>query len=150
MIVGFAWLTNKIRHIERNYLSKLYSKSCKGFTLLEVIFALLILALGIASIIPLFTVGATSHKRGVDQTIVSFSAQNIVSELQSVLNTLNPQDIQNKTITGYGATYTYDANFQIIDRERNAFLVKITVKWHTRGKENSEKFETILLRKVKF
>ena len=40
-----------------------------GFTLLEVLIAMVVLVLAIASILPLFAVGTASHKRAMDQTM---------------------------------------------------------------------------------
>ena len=43
----------------------------KGFTLLEILISIMILAVGIVAVLPLFAVGTQSHKRAIDQTHAS-------------------------------------------------------------------------------
>ncbi len=122
-----------------------------AFTLLEVLIALAILVLAVATILPLFAIGTTSHKRGIDQTKVSLIAPHILAKIQDRLYDPNPQPITNQEYVDLGRSYRYDATFSPLDSGdpfRSAFIVKVTVRWMETGKERKENFETILLRKI--
>ncbi|OHB70715.1 MAG: hypothetical protein A2W23_05750 [Planctomycetes bacterium RBG_16_43_13] len=120
-----------------------------GFTLLEILVAIGVLMIGIIGILPLFFVGATSHKVGVDHTQAALISRSIATEIASNFYTDKPQDIKDKAVTGYSSNYTYDAVFAPLvrnDTDRNAFILKVTVKWLAKGKVEIETFETVVLR----
>ena len=122
-----------------------------GFTLLEVIIALAILVIGLSAILPLFAVGATSHKRGIDQTMVSLIAPHITARLQERLYEVNPPALKDQEYADVGRTYKYDATFTPLDlgdRDRMAFIVRVTVRWSENASLHSESFSTILLRRT--
>lgn len=122
-----------------------------GFTLLEVVISLAILVVAIAAILPLFAVGSRSHKRGIDQTMVSLIAPHIVAKLQERLVDPNPADVTGAEFTEQGRTYRYDATFEPVDAAdaaRSAFFVTVTVRWSELRDERTETFKTILLRRL--
>jgi Tfp pilus assembly protein PilV len=126
-----------------------------GFTLLEVLIAVLILVLAIASILPLFAIGTTSHKRGMDQSHVAWIAPRIAAKLQENLTRTNPQNITGGAWQEYGATYLYDATFTPLSAATGgdpvadaAFLLKVSVRWGEAGAARSEVFEMVVLRKL--
>lgn len=122
-----------------------------GFTLLEVLIALAILVLSVATILPLFAVGTTSAKRGMDQTMVSLIAPHIFARIQERLYETEPPPIVNQEYSELGRQFRYDATFAPLDPgdgARSAFIVKVTVRWKDYGKEQNEVFETILLRRL--
>ncbi len=122
-----------------------------GFTLLEVIISLAILVLGLSAILPLFAVGTASHKRGIDQTMVSLIAPHITARLQERLYELNPQPLTNQEYAEVGRVYKYDATFtplDLSDKDRMAFIVRVTVRWSENASLHSESFSTILLRRT--
>ena len=122
-----------------------------GFTLLEVIISLAILVLGLSSILPLFAVGTTSHKRGIDQTMVSLIAPHITARLQERLYEINPPVLTDQVYAELGRTYKYDATFTPLDpgdATRVAFIVRVTVRWSENAALHSESFSTILLRRT--
>ncbi len=123
----------------------------RGFTLLEVLISLAILAMAVAAILPLFAVGTASHKRGMDQTMVSLIAPHIAARIQERLTSAKPADLFDQEYSELGRSYHYDAAFTPLD-SRNpvhpAFVVKVKVKWLETGAERSELFETILLRRL--
>ena len=126
-------------------------KRARGFTLLEVIIALAILVLGLSAILPLFAVGATSHKRGIDQTMVSLIAPHITARLQERLYELNPPALKDQEYAEVGRTYKYDATFTPLDPRdisKLAFIVHVTVRWSENTALHSESFSTILLRRT--
>jgi len=122
-----------------------------GFTLLEVIIALAILVLGLSAILPLFAVGATSHRRGIDQTMVSLIAPHITARLQERLYELNPPALKDQEYAEVGRVYKYDATFTPLDpydSMKLAFIVHVTVRWSENMSLHSESFSTILLRRT--
>ncbi|HKS16833.1 MAG TPA: prepilin-type N-terminal cleavage/methylation domain-containing protein [Planctomycetota bacterium] len=122
-----------------------------GFTLLEVIISLAILVLGLSAILPLFAVGATSHKRGIDQTMVSLIAPHITARLQERLYEVNPPALKDQEYADVGRSYKYDATFtplDLSDKDRMAFIVRVTVRWSENAALHSESFSTILLRRT--
>ena len=123
-------------------------KNRDGFSLLEILVAIIIFTIGLTSLLPLFTAGATSQKRSVDQTMISITAEQAVAEIQANLTTTTPRDIKDAKITDY-PNYSYDATFQPLNKEATAFTVDITIKWPEKGKTRSEPFSTVLLRKLK-
>lgn len=143
-----------------------------GFTLLEVLIAIAILVLGIASIVPLFAVGSASHRRGMDQSQVAWLAPRIAARLQERLVEPNPKDVQGyvKLLEGGGilvddgdgrvapdpsAAYFFRASFEPLASSGNArdpmaaaaFLLKVEIRTRD-GRELLEKYETVALRKL--
>ena len=123
-----------------------------GFTLLEVLISIMILALGIVAVLPLFAVGTQSHKRALDQTHTSLIAPRIAARIQENLTQNNPEDIKDGLFVEYGNMYRYDATFTPIDTSSPigdaAFLLQVNVKWDESGEEHLENFETVVLRKL--
>ncbi|HEV8420114.1 MAG TPA: prepilin-type N-terminal cleavage/methylation domain-containing protein, partial [Actinomycetota bacterium] len=123
----------------------------RGFTLLEVIISLAILVLGLSAILPLFAVGTASHQRGIDQTMVSLIAPHITARLQERLYELNPPTLKDQAYAEFGRVYRYDAVFEPLDRgdkDRMAFIVRVTVRWMVNSEPHTESFSTILLRRT--
>jgi len=54
-----------------------------GFSLLEILVALSVMVVGMTSILVLFAVGVTTHKRSIDQMNGALAAETIVSELRA-------------------------------------------------------------------
>ncbi len=54
-----------------------------GFSLLEVLIAMLILSVGAASVLALFAAAASTHKRSVDRTHAALLAERIFSEVEA-------------------------------------------------------------------
>lgn len=124
----------------------------RGFTLLEVLVAMCILVLAIATILPLFAVGTASHKRGMDQTMVSMIAPHISARLQEDLTSDRPRDVKDAQVVYQGRTFQYDAAFTPLDASdptRAAFIVRVTIKWNDASKLRTEQFDTILLRRLR-
>ncbi len=126
----------------------------KGFTLLEILISIMILAVGIVAVLPLFAVGTQSHKRAIDQTHASLIAPRIAARIQENLLWNNPSDIRDGLFVEYGTSYRYDATFTPLGMGTDdplaaaAFLLQVTVKWAVSGEDHLENFETIVLRKI--
>jgi prepilin-type N-terminal cleavage/methylation domain-containing protein len=125
-----------------------------GFTLLEVLVAIMIFVLAIAAILPLFAVGSTSHKRGVDQSRVAWIAPRIAAKLQENLYDHNPKDVKDGVWKEGSMSYLYDAVFTPVRLGskdpliNTAFLLKVEVRWQDSPETRTEVFETVVLRKL--
>lgn len=143
-----------------------------GFTLLEVLIAISILVLGIASILPLYAVGSASHRRGMDQAQLAWLAPRIAARLQERLVDLNPKDVQGyvrlledggilvddadgRAAPDPGAAYSFRASFSPLLSAGDArdampsaaFLLKVEIRYRDGG-ELLETYETVVLRKL--
>ena len=58
------------------------SSTRRGFSLLEILVALSVMVVGMTSIMVLFAVGVTTHKRSVDQMNAALAADSIYSDLK--------------------------------------------------------------------
>ncbi len=126
-----------------------------GFTLLEILIALVILVLGVAAVLPLFAVGTQSHRRALDQTHAGLIAPRIAARIQESLTDIKPGDIRDAEFVEYGKDYRYDATFARLVPSNSAdplgdaaFLLKVTVKWKESGQDRVETFETVVLRRI--
>lgn len=117
-----------------------------GFTLLEVLIALLILVFGLVSIFSLFGIGAQSHYRGVNDVIIASGAATILAEIRSEFISGHPlQDVQDQTHPALPSNFKYDVAFQpLSDPVAGETLVTITIKWPSERGLESEKFQTVL------
>ena len=144
-----------------------------GFTLLEVLIAIMILVLAVAAILPLFALGTMAHKRGMDQAHLSRLAPRIAARLQQRMYDRNPEPIRgyvrevedgfvlieetkkNKALAD-GATYRFSATFDAVNSgnapgpaSNTAFHLTVTVSYLEEGDEQGEKFKTIVRRKLR-
>jgi prepilin-type N-terminal cleavage/methylation domain-containing protein len=157
-VCGFLWRFGgmmssapKQHHAEAPAETQRQKRGEGGFTLLEVIISLAILVLGLSAILPLFAVGASSHRRGIDQTMVSLIAPHITARLQERLYELNPPALKDQEYAEVGRIYKYDATFTPLDpydTMKLAFIVHVTVRWSENMSLHSEAFSTILLRRT--
>ena len=144
----------------------------KGFTLLEVLIAIVILVLAVSAIIPLFAVGSTSHKRGMDQAQVAWLAPRIAARLQERLYDANPKDIRGyvreledgslliddlnqKLDPKESGDYVFQAKFaplasgaQSDPASNAAFLLRVEVHYREFGAQLIDAYETVVLRKL--
>jgi len=126
----------------------------RGFTLLEVLVAIMVFVLGISALLPLFAVAGASHKRGMDQAHVSWIAPRIASRIQEDLYGV-PKNRTGETWEEYGQAYVYDATFEAIPSGRGgsalggvAYLLTLEVRWKEVPEQRVETFRTVVLRKL--
>ena len=123
-----------------------------GLTLLEIMVALAIMIIGIASVFALFAAATALHKRAVDQTNAALIAQKILSELDCRLTA--GADIKELQKTGVALpefpNYTYDLRLTPVDKTQNEFYVDLAVRWKTRGRVREQRFNTICIRSLPF
>ena len=135
-----------------------------GFSLLEVLIAIVVLVLAVSAIIPLFAVGTASHKRGMDQ------AQ--VARLQERLYDTNPKDVRGyvreledgsvviddmnaKLDPKEGGDYMFEARFTPLTMggqqdplPGTAFILKVEVHYRELGAGLIDAYETVVVRKL--
>jgi len=68
-----------------------------GFTLIEVLLAIGILAIGCSSVLFLFSMGARSHLRAVSRTRAALLADAVINQVQADLSSTPPARYQLKT-----------------------------------------------------
>lgn len=116
-------------------------KKLKGFTLLEVVIALTIFAIGLVGLLSLFPVAFHSSKRASDLTEATIYAQKKMEELKRDGYDNLPAD---------GTTGNFDSRFSWrIDRTNLSTgldEIKLTVIWTEGGKHFSEEFVTYIAR----
>ncbi len=138
------------RETKQSHSWCLLSTSLSGFTLMEVLIALMILAVGLASVFALLGTGAQSHRRGVRDAVVSAYAQTILAELESGVHPaiVAFQSVKDQTHPGFPSFYKYDLEFKkTLDLNDNLMVAVLTIKWPYGNKFDSVKFETVLLKK---
>jgi type II secretion system protein I len=127
-------------------MKKLYRKADKGFSLIEVIIAMTILAFALAAIFTVFTVGTSDIDYGRRETIATTTAQEKMEELRSrhYADTLLKSDSDTVEIN----------NFEVFRRwtvtendSQNLKEISVEVKWQGRS---SQKTYTIDSKKGKF
>lgn len=127
-------------------MKKLYRKTDNGFSLIEVIIAMTILAFALAAIFTVFTVGTSDIDYGRRETIATTVAQEKMEELRSrhYADTLLKSDSDTVEIN----------NFEVIRRwtitendSQNLKEISVEVKWQGRS---SQQTYTIDSKKGKF
>ena len=134
-----------------------------GFTILEVLLAIGILALSITAVLFLFAMGMRSHRRALDRTRAAALAETVVSQLQTQLATLPPHDTDGSSLrlkvgdanpSDYNLThpdfpgYYYNATLTPVPPAGKYYRLVLTIRWGDPGAppeaKNSETFETVL------
>ncbi len=118
----------------------------EGFTLLEVIVALGILTLGIASALGLFAAATAAQKRAIDQVNSAVIAEQAFADFESALSRGVEIDtlVKSPPFTSVEASYP-GYTVRIVElrasEEQEAFWLAIEVFWKFKGRESSERFE---------
>ena len=157
----------------RKPLKSRSSRSSDGFTLLEVLIAIMILVMAVATILPLFALGTMAHKRGMDQAHLSWLAPRIAARIQQRMYDRNPENIRGyvrqmedgsilveetkkSTSTGGDTSYRFTATFDPVASgsgsaatNNAAFHLTVVVHYLEEGDEQGETFRTIVLRKLR-
>ena len=135
-----------------------------GFTLIEILLAIGILAIGITAVLFLFTMGARSHRRAVDRTRSSLLAETVINQIRADLAESLPEryeedadhNIQPITNANHAdfPEFTYSIAFDKLypgDPRGDFYKVRVTIRWGDPRLEanarTAETYETILRRK---
>jgi len=105
-----------------------------AFTLIEIITALAILAIGLLSILALFPVGFHASKRAADFTQVTLFAQEKMEEVK---------------MKGFAAAVSesgvgWNTDVAIVPGYSNLKEITVTVTWTERGQTRQEEFKTYI------
>ena len=146
-----------------------------GMTLLEVLIAIVVLVLAVSTILPLFAVGSTSHKRGMDQAQMAWLAPRVAALLQDRMIDPIPESIKGYVReledgsllmddgAGQGqkykddgdAAYRFEATCTpaIAGGARDplgpvAYLLKVEISTREGGEPRIESYETVVLRRL--
>jgi hypothetical protein len=133
--------------------------------------AMAILVVAISAIIPLFAVGTTSHKRGIDQAQVAWLAPRIAARLQERLYDPNPQPVKGyvkeledgsliidslggRLAPGESGDYAFEATFKALPGAARdplvavAFHLHVEVRFREEGQGIVETYDTVVLRRL--
>lgn len=141
---------------------KSLSNKNNGFTLLEIIFALAILIIGIVGVLALFPVGLRASKRGGDFTSATLAAQQVMETVKRAGYSVYSTGQYPPGFTGPPGGYTYDEGLQtatstllqggfswaasVVDVSgvNNLRQVTLSIYWIDRGSYRWEDFTTYL------
>lgn len=136
----------------------------KGFTLLEVMVALGVFAIGASAAMALLVAAASSGRRAEHETQAALLAEGAISDLSGLLvGDVDLAQLEGSTASGSGGTrvladcafaaypdYKYDLAITPLASpapdETWAYLVEVEVRWTERGKGRSRQFSTIVLK----
>ena len=119
-----------------------------GFSFLEILVALMILVFGLTAIFGLFGTATYSHRRSINDEMISRMATTIFSELESGQHpaSLDLQNRTNQTHSQFPGIYTYDLTLSTIaGTEPTTRLITLTIKWPKGRSTASETFQSLLI-----
>lgn len=117
-----------------------------GLTLVEILVALMILAVGLVSVFALFGLAAATHSRGVDARTVADLAATVLAEIEKRFAEKEPKDLGEQKHPLFPQEYVYSVEFVPLGGAGGrVYLVKLTITWQTRGKRHTEIFEKVML-----
>jgi len=127
------------KNVTSNYNLPVYKSGLKkAFTLIEILFSLVVLGVGLVAILSLFAVGSYSARRALNSTRAALFAQTVFEELKE-------QSITNFSgINDDNPTYDiFTANLDVIDNPLggdvpNLKMLELTISWD----DTSEVFVT--------
>jgi len=147
----------------------------RGFSLLEVLIALMILSIGAASVLALFAGAATTHKRSLDRTQAALVAERVIAEVQARYTVGMTAEMVRERMEKEVARLFGDYRWDLLlvhpaelepdaaasarrdgadgeeDGERakawapHELFVRVDVRWKRSAQERAERYETILL-----
>jgi type II secretory pathway component PulJ len=136
-----------------------------GFTIIEVVLAMMILLIGMSSILGLLSFGATMTRTAELRTRAANAAGAVVTDLEETLFPLvvvdglevpgEPEVIERRPVPGhpglvYSAQATPNPRTNALLRHHLEYRVDMEIFWSTGGQQRSKRFTTLLLREVPF
>lgn len=126
-----------------------------GFTLVEVVFALGILLLGMTVILSLLTFGAALGRSAALRTSAATSIEAVLADLEETLfpldeegNAGEPEVIEERGIEGTDIVYSARA-FENPDQPLE-YRLDVELRWQAAGVQRTKKFSTLMLRQIPF
>lgn len=127
---------------------RLHPHLCAGFSFLEILVALMILVFGLTTIFGLFGAATYSHRRSMNDEILSRMATTIFSELESGQHpaSINLQNRTNQTHSQFPGIYTYDLTFSTVaGTEPTTRLVTLDIKYSKGRSTTLETFRALII-----
>jgi len=131
---------------------KASSSRSRGFSLIEVLVAMLILSIGAASVLALFVTGASTLRRAVDRTQAALLAERVFCEMRFLYDPGDePEGVVAKLaerLPRQVGDYTFDvlaARPSPTEGSGEELFVRVAVRWLESGKDRTEAFHTIIL-----
>jgi len=124
-------------------------KSKKGFTLLEIVIALAILAIGLVGILSLFPVGFEASRRASMLTEATIHAQQKMEEFKQGGYDYLDTTYTDTVPSGYtaftdGSGLEWQVTVAEINPPGNLKSVTLDIKWQEKGADKSETFVTYI------
>lgn len=128
------------------------TRSEAGFTLIEVIVALGILAVGIGTCIALFAAATAAHKRAIDRVHISAIIEHAFADVESALaQGVPPEEIQQdppfeEIQRNWPAFEVLPAFYEVAGGGADEILLELKVTWTARGVPREEIFRQLIAR----
>ena len=123
-----------------------------GFTLIEIMVALGIMAIGVTSALSLFAGATALHKRALDKMNSAFMADTVLSEVGDRLMTSTAADLGNSSagvVPGFPG-YEYKVTYTPLDDADQEWFLECEITWNVKGIKQIEKFQTIQIKHVSY
>ena len=125
----------------------------RGFSLVEVMVAMGVLAVGIGGVLALFAIATANHRRALDETITAMIGNTVISEQRAAFNRnryAEPVAVSKQPVPGY-EMHTCSVTPTVLGREpetgRTVHLyLEVGVHYQRRGRERTVVFRTVLFR----
>ena len=124
----------------------------EGFSLVEVLIAMVVLGIGAASLVALFAAGSSTHKRSVDRTRAALVAERVIADAAYLYTQgVTPREVTEgvrerlpEEIDGYRHRVVA---FHPEGEEWSAqeLFIEVEIRWKRSGQSRAETFATILL-----
>jgi type IV pilus assembly protein PilV len=137
-------MVRRSNNTERIHMGRLKDK--KGFTLLEVMIAMVILAIGLLGLASMHIMAIKGNSFGQQMTVASTMAQNQLEQLRQTTGTLvNGND----TVTDQnGITYTRQWTVTLNSPQQGTTTVVITINWTGPTGQGGEAARSINIRTI--
>lgn len=119
-----------------------------GFTLMEVLIAMLVLVTGMVSILALFTHAVTVHRQAVDDSRAAMVAEAVLDRVRMTWDESgDPATVQALTFEDAGfAPFAVETSIADYGDSKDALAVSITLTWRLGNKEQLAEYHSVVLR----
>jgi len=122
-------------------------RGSEGFTLVEVLVALFIFAVGIVGVMALFVGAARTGQMAAEETEAAMVAGTAVADVRSRLDAGQKPSPQPPREAAEFPRCMYEVSVVDLDDSGREFFVRVTVRWKSGGRERKLDFDTIVVRK---
>jgi prepilin-type N-terminal cleavage/methylation domain-containing protein len=125
----------------------------RGFSLLEVVVAMGILALGIGGVMAIFVAATAAHRQALEETTAAIIADTVIAEQRAAFGRnrySDPVEVKEQPVPGYDL-YTVSVMPTVLEREPETsrpvqVYLEVTVHYQNRGVRRRTVYRTILFR----